>query len=259
MSEHAVNYEEQIKYLTQLQKVDGELRHLVEQRGNLPFLIKKIDEEIVAVTGKKEVAKQRIEDYRKAITGQKEKSTEAEKRKQQYEEKSKKTKSKQELDLVIEEIELQKIEVLLCEKKIKEHLNIIAVEENKIKLLEDEIEQKKVSVTEKRDLLKKIDEENHKNKEVLETKRTTVSKHILIETYSLYEQVAHRYSNAVVNVLDQSCKGCNILIPLQQQVDIEERERIYSCPCCSRILAYVEREPKKVRRRLTKAASSKKV
>lgn len=259
MSEYAINYQEQIKYLTQLQKVDEELRKLIERRGSLPLIIDELKHQTAKLEGKKTTAKQRIEDHQKAITVQQAKVVEAQTRAVQYQKKSKNTTSKQELDLIMEDIELQKIEVLLCEKKIKEHQNTVIVEENKIQLLDKEIEEKKLSITEKEDLLKKIDEENQQQQELLEKKRQTVYKRILIDVYTLYECVISKYQNTVVDIHNQACGGCNLIVPLQLRVEVEEQQKkIHTCPHCNRILAYVKEEQKKkrVRRRATKPSSN---
>ena len=260
MSNPVINYKEQIQYLTELQKIDEEHHHLMEQRGNLPFLIDQLDKEIAGIEEKKAIITQRTEDHNKAIEIQKKRATEAENKAKQYDKEKDKTKSKQELDLIMEDIELQKIEVLLSEKKIKEHHHTIEIEENKIKSLKKEMKEKKLVLTDKKSLLNKIDEESKKKKETLKKRRDNVKKHLLIDIYDLYEKISSRHKNAVINISNQICTGCNLMLTLQKIVDVATYEKIHTCPYCSRILAYVESvtsvPKKKLRRRTPKATSN---
>lgn len=151
-------------------------------------------------------------------------------------------KTNKEYTAMLNEIEGVKADVSLLEDQLLEKLD-------KIDQTKAKIEKEKHTLTEEE---KRFNEEKNKIqlrlKEIddslaqLDAQRKTISAEVDKKILSRYERILEgRDSLAIVKVVDQACKGCNMSVPPQMINLIKMYERIVSCEVCQRIL-YLEGE-----------------
>ncbi len=107
-----------------------------------------------------------------------------------------------------------------------------------------EVEKAKVSEEEKR--LKELRDKNEIEKskaeeelKILMKKRSALTGKIEKDIYKMYVKILKSSGGqAVVQVINEICQGCNLHIPPQQYVEIKSNKEITSCPQCRRILYY---------------------
>lgn len=74
-------------------------------------------------------------------------------------------------------------------------------------------------------------------------KRKELTSRIEKDVYNLYISLLKACNGqAVVEVRDEICNGCNLHIPPQQYVEIKNNKEISACPQCRRILYYKKQE-----------------
>ena len=149
-------------------------------------------------------------------------------------------KTNKEYSTMLQQIQDSKADASVVEDKILqafEQADKIKTETDteKSKIKEDEKffldEKKKVE-----DRIKVIDDRLAQ----LEAQRKQVIPEIDQKIFSQYDRIlANRDGLAIVAVMDNSCKGCNMLVPPQVVNLIKMYERLITCEICNRIL-YVE-------------------
>ncbi len=256
--------EKQIAHLLQLQQIEEKLARLEELRGDLPVLVTKLVDSIEATRRKKKDSENRLEDYKKAIEDKQVEYKACKDKVKTYEKQQKEASNDQEYKLLTKRMELEKLDVLLAQKKVKEYQNVVAKEKIKIDEFEKELNKQEKILAEKKKTLEAIDRANEVKLADLEKKREKTTKGIDVAFYDMYQEIRESIKQEVlVNVVDDACRGCFIIIPPQQQVHVMNREQIIHCENCHRVLAYVkptkkeEEVPKKaVSRRKTQASRS---
>ncbi len=227
--------------LLSLQEVDHLLDNITQTRGTLPEEISSLERKelqaqrhVQESEAKKEAIEEEIADSRSEIKN-------IERLVKRYEEEQMHVRNNREYDTITKEIDLQKLEVQLKEKFIKEAYG--RIEQQKA-----QTEQSKEAVTECQKFLKhkkaelkqlvdKSQEEERKLSEQREGIATSIDAHLL----SRYEHIRKSVRNrlAVVTIKREACGGCFSRIPPQRQISIHEKKEISTCEYCGRIIAGV--------------------
>ena len=59
--------------------------------------------------------------------------------------------------------------------------------------------------------------------------------------YELYEKIRGYKQDAAVDIINNACNGCFIIVPPQRQLEIRLQKRIYTCENCGRILLNIQK------------------
>jgi predicted nucleic acid-binding Zn-ribbon protein len=159
-----------------------------------------------------------------------------------YEKQSDQVKNNREYEAINKEIEMQQLEIKLCEKNIRDANDELG---EKVKVLD--AARKQVAVKEgvlahKKGELDKIIVDTEKE----ETEFLQLSKdaraHIDSRLLYGYDRIRTNYHNglAVVPVERDACGGCFNSIPPQRQSEIRLHKKIIVCENCGRILVDAE-------------------
>ena len=152
MTEKVSAIEQQLKSLFRLQLIDSRLDNLRNIRGELPIEVSDLEDEIVGLETRSENIDSSIEQTKEMIEERKNKIVESNTFLMKYESQQMHVKNNREYVAISKEMDLQKLEVMACEKRIRE-----------LKLeIEQKEDQKKVS----------LEELEEKNKELADTMRT---------------------------------------------------------------------------------------
>lgn len=230
--------EEKLKALYKLQTIDVQLDEFERLKGELPIEVKDLEDEIEGL--KKRISKyeEEIEEKNKQIEQQKIGMKEAEMIRTKYEEQQMNVKNNREYEALAKEIEMQKLDYQLCQKKIKEAEQVIEEKKGLIEDTNKTIESRDNELKEKQVELKKIISETEKEEKALRKKSEEAKSQLEERLQKAYIRIRKNYRNglAVVKVERNACGGCFNEIPPQVQVEISQRKKTLVCENCGRIL-----------------------
>lgn len=234
--------EEKIITLYELQKIDSKIDEINKLKGELPLEVQDLEDEIAGLeTRMANIAAEADE----LTAGVKNNKDEIEKSKAliaKYETQLDNVRNNREFDALTKEIEYQKLEIELYEKKIKEATAEVKVKKKMIEDNEAVIADRKIDLEAKRAELDSIDQETGKELEALQAQSAAAAAKIDDRLLAAYNRIRHNVRNglAVVTVKRDACGGCYNRIPPQRQMDIRTNKKVIVCEYCGRILVSSE-------------------
>jgi predicted nucleic acid-binding Zn-ribbon protein len=229
---------QRLKALYNLQSIDTQLDSIHVLKGELPIEVQDLEDEIHGL----EMRIKRLEDDVKDIEGGIAKHTNTIKESEmlilKYEKQQDNVRNDREYDALTKEIELQKLDIQLANKRIKEAKIQIQNKDLTLQASNSKLENKKKDLELKKEELNKIIKNTEKEEEKLQKKREKAEKKIEARLLKNYNRVRGSSKNglAVVTIERNSCGGCFNKIPLQLQTEIAKRKVIIPCEHCGRIL-----------------------
>ncbi len=227
--------------LIKLQQIDTRLDQLVLQKGDLPAMIERVEEDLNEKQQRVADLKTQIE---KLMHDRKMFEVEIEASKAQlkkYEDQLFQVKTNKEYDAISTEIETKKIEIEDLENKVMQTLEDEEQFEKEIKELEEEIRQLESQLKEYQKELKEIEQQTREEEQQLLKERHVVEQTIEKRFLKRYNRIREAKGGVAVAAVQRgSCGGCFSVIPPQKIVEIRESNRIYTCEHCGRILVWVE-------------------
>ena len=230
--------EEKLQNLYELQRIDTEIDKIKTLRGELPLEVQDLEDEIAGLETRIENLKVELGELDKTASTRKMDIKKAEEAIKKYSEQLDNVRNNREYDALSKEIEFQKLEIELQEKRIREAQKAKA---EKAALMEESKKRyaDKVSDLEaKKGELNDIINETHKDEESLQSKSEELAATIDERLLTAYRRIRANARNglAVVTVDRDACGGCFNKIPPQRQLDIRSRKKIIVCEYCGRIL-----------------------
>jgi len=231
-----------LEALVKLQSIDSKLDELKKLRGDLPDEVQDLEDEMEGYRTRLtrfEAEQKEVEDM---IKKNKEGIKEAEKLVKKYGEQQKNVKNNREFDAITKEVELQELEIQICEKRIKESKEKIEQKKDEITKIEVLIKERNEDLDTKKNELNGILGESQEEEKRLLAEREKAGKKIEEKLLKYYERLRANLSNglAVVRVVRGAAEGCNIIIPPQKIAEIREKKKIVIDEHSGRILADVE-------------------
>jgi uncharacterized protein len=237
----AVNLKEQILKLLQLQEIDTEIYALTREKEAKPAEIKTLEADL-------EEKKKQMSELEKTLLNLHKVRKDSELELASKEESMKKLqtqlyslKTNREYQAMLTEIDGAKADASMIEDKILEVFTQTDkvkadVEKEKMRLKEEEKtfnEQKKNIENRVKEIDDRISQlDAHRRQALID-----IDKKIL----SQYERILNsRDGLAIVEVRDNSCKGCNMHVPAQVINLIKMYQRIVACEVCNRMLCIKE-------------------
>jgi predicted nucleic acid-binding Zn-ribbon protein len=230
--------EQKLKALYSLQTLHTQIDKIRQVRGELPIEVADLENEITGLETRIQKIKAELDELEDAIVTRKNNIKEALAATKKYDAQLSEVKNNREYDALSKEIEVQGLEIQVCEKKIKEYGFEIT---NKTEVYEKAIahlEERKKDLTAKKGELDSITLETEKEEETIQAKVVKAEQHIEDRLLSAYKRLRNNAKNglAVVTIQRDSCAGCFNQIPPQRQLDIRQRKKIIVCEHCGRII-----------------------
>ncbi len=261
--------EEKLNALYSLQKIDAKIDEIHVLKGELPMEVKDLEDEIAGLETRIGKIEEEKNELNEQITNNANAAKDAEALILKYEQQQQNVKNNREYDALSKEIELQKLEIQLCEKKTKDAKEAIEAKEAFLKESQDGIEDKKKELEDKKKELEKIiaetDKEEADLKKKAEKSRESIEERLLVA----YDKIRASYRNglAVAPIERDSCGGCFNKVPPQKQLEIRQAQKINLCDHCGRVLVFdsklaeqeliAEEEKKEAKKAATKARKKK--
>ncbi len=237
---HTKDYsvEEKLASLVALQKIESKLDELHILKGELPMEVADLEDELQGLKNRQLRIEEEVNGITDFIAQKNEAIKEANALVKKYEKQSADVKNNREFEAINKEMEMQQLEVKLCEKHIKDANEEIAEKAIALEKAKKAISNKEAVLGTKKGELEKIisaneKEEKHFNKLAAEAKQN-VEPRLLLS----YEKIRKSYRNglAVVPVERDACGGCFNAIPPQKQSEIKQRKKVMICENCGRIM-----------------------
>ena len=233
-----ISIEEKLRLLFSLQKIDTKIDEIEVLKGELPIEVSDLEDEITGLETRLKNLNETVKDIEKE--GQKftARMTEGETMIKKYTKQLDDVKNNREFDALSKELEMQKLEIQLAEKKGREISDKVAVKNAVIKEAKDKLKAKKSNLDVKKDELKSIIAKTEKEEKALRKNASTAEALIDERLLKAYHRIRNNYRNglALVVIERDSCGGCFNQIPPQIQLEVSQRKKIIACEHCGRIL-----------------------
>lgn len=230
--------EEKLQNLYELQRIDTEIDKIKTLRGELPLEVQDLEDEIAGLETRIENLKVELGELDKTASTRKMDIKKAEEAIKKYSEQLDNVRNNREYDALSKEIEFQKLEIELQEKRIREAQKAKAEKEALMEESKKRYADKVSDLEAKKGELNDIINETHKDEESLQSKSEELAATIDERLLTAYRRIHSNARNglAVVTVDRDACGGCFNKIPPQRQLDIRSRKKIIVCEYCGRIL-----------------------
>jgi hypothetical protein len=230
--------EQKLQALYELQTIHTQIDKIRQVRGDLPMEVADLEDEVAGLETRIQKIKAELDELEDSIVSRKNMIKEAQVATKKYDTQLSDVKNNREYDAINKEIEIQGLEILVSEKKIKEYSFEISNRTEGYEKTLAELGERKKGLEIKKAELDTITAETEKEEAVFlekaEEAKTKTDERLLIA----YERLRNNSKNglAVVTIQRDSCSGCFNQIPPQRQMDIRQRKKVIVCEHCGRIL-----------------------
>lgn len=259
-----MSVEEKLKTLYALQEADSAIDKILQQRGELPVEVEKLENEVADLKAKATQINTDIDDANAKITDSKHKIVECDTAIERYKIQMESVVNSREFDSLSKEVENQDLLKKIAQKEVADTKDEILQKKAELVELKDEIAVRTEDLKAKKEELAHIVEATSKEEKTLRAKRDACAAKIDARTMSAYERIRSSENNhlAVVRVyyganrtddegnvdLDGikkgisdgkvrgACGGCFNTIILQRLLDIYSNKKLVICEHCGRII-----------------------
>tara|TARA_B100001029_G_C15038499_1_gene441863 strand:- start:468 stop:1223 length:756 start_codon:yes stop_codon:yes gene_type:complete len=232
-----VSVSEKIDNLGALQEIDTLIDNIKILRGELPLEVQNLEDEIAGLNTRKKTFEDQISENKENIKNQKKTSEEANELIKKYEKDQMKVRNNREFDAINKELEFQRLEIELADKKIKEFDSSNSEKKKIIDETKTKIKENDIRLEEKKKELDQIIKQTSEEEDKLLKKRSRINKKIEQRLLDAYERIRSNSRNglAVVTVERNACGGCFNRVTPQQVLEVQNRKKIIACEHCGRI------------------------
>ncbi len=233
-----ISVEQRLIALYTLQQIDSQIDKIKIIRGELPLEVQDLEDEIAGLETRVSNFKLEIENLNTEIADRENSKKESETLIKKYEEQQMNVRNNREFDSLTKEIEFQKLEIQLAEKKVRESSFRIENLDTDIEEADGRLKERTVDLEAKKGELTDIVAETEKEEKDLAKKSGDNENFIENRLLTAYKRIRENARNglAVVQVERDACGGCFNKIPPQHQLDIRMHKKIIVCEYCGRIL-----------------------
>lgn len=230
--------EEKLNALYHLQKVHTGIDRIKILRGELPLEVQDLEDEIAGLETRIQNYQDEIKTLDTSVNNKKGEIGNANELIKKYTEQQNNVRNNREFDSLSKEVEFQKLEIELCEKRIREFTTQATEKKLAIESAKKLLDERKGDLNNKKKELEDIIADTQKEEEGFNAKAQEIEHMIEPRLLNAYKRIRNNARNglAVVTVERDACGGCFNKIPPQRQLDIKSRKKIIVCEYCGRIL-----------------------
>ena len=230
--------EERLQSLYELQQTDSQIDKIRTLRGELPLEVQDLEDEIAGLETRISNLKEEEKEIENTRVTKTQEIKESEALIAKYTEQQDNVRNNREYDALSKEIEFQKLEIELSQKRIKEHTAELKIKQEITERSKENLKDKKANLDAKKKELEDIVKDTEDEENTLAVKSDKIAENIDERLISAYKRIRGNARNglAVVTVDRDACGGCFNKIPPQRQMDIRLRKKIIVCEYCGRVL-----------------------
>ncbi|WP_301707879.1 zinc ribbon domain-containing protein [uncultured Duncaniella sp.] len=237
--DQANSVEHRLRSLYELQTILSEIDRIRTIRGELPEEVRDLEDVIAGLHTRIDKYNHEIEDLRSQSAQEQNKIKVAEEQIATYKTQLDNVRNNREFDLLSKEIEYQTLEIQLSEKRIGQYSREIEAKTAEIASAEENLTDRNIILSDKRQQLEEIISETKKDEEVLRAKAKDLeAPKIDARTLTAFKRIRKNARNGlgVVYIQRNACGGCFNRIPPQKQMEIKMHKKIIVCEYCGRIM-----------------------
>lgn len=233
-----MSVEQKLQALYELQTTLTAIDEKRALRGELPLEVQDLEDEIAGFDTRIEKIDTEIKEFQSAITMKKGEVQEAQANLERYNNQLNEVRNNREYDSLSKQIDYERLEVELCNKKIKEATDQVAYRTNDLEIAKTEREERQKDLDEKKSELEDILAETREEETMLKERAKDLEVKIEPRLLSSFKRIRKSARNGlgIVYVQRDACGGCFNKIPPQRQLDIKMHKKIIVCEYCGRIL-----------------------
>lgn len=233
-----MSVEQKLQALYELQTTLTAIDEKRALRGELPLEVQDLEDEIAGLDTRIEKIDTEIKEFQSAITMKKGEVQEAQANLERYNNQLNEVRNNREYDSLSKQIDYERLEVELCNKKIKEATDQVAYRTNDLEIAKTEREERQKDLDEKKSELEDILAETREEETMLKERAKDLEVKIEPRLLSSFKRIRKSARNGlgIVYVQRDACGGCFNKIPPQCQLDIKMHKKIIVCEYCGRIL-----------------------
>ena len=233
-----MSVEQKLQALYELQTTLTAIDEKRALRGELPLEVQDLEDEIAGLDTRIEKIDTEIKEFQSAITMKKGEVQEAQANLERYNNQLNEVRNNREYDSLSKQIDYERLEVELCNKKIKEATDQVADSTNDLEIAKTEREERQKDLDEKKSELEDILAETREEETMLKERAKDLEVKIEPRLLSSFKRIRKSARNGlgIVYVQRDACGGCFNKIPPQRQLDIKMHKKIIVCEYCGRIL-----------------------
>ena len=230
--------EQKLKSLYNLQLIDSKIDKIHNVRGELPMEVNDLEDEIAGLQTRIEKLKAEASELKGSIEDRKLSIKNSSALIVKYETQQTNVKNNREYLALSKEVEMQKLEIMASEKKIKDFQFQIEDRKGQLEATQGQLEERKKDLEHKKGELGNITKETQKEEDYLLERREVAAEFIDERLRTAYFRIRDNVKNrlGVVSIDRDACAGCFSKIPPQRQMDIRQRKKIIVCENCGRII-----------------------
>ena len=233
-----MSVEQKLQALYELQTTLTAIDEKRALRGELPLEVQDLEDKIAGLDTRIEKIDTEIKEFQSAITMKKGEVQEAQANLERYNNQLNEVRNNREYDSLSKQIDYERLEVELCNKKIKEATDQVAYRTNDLEIAKTEREERQKDLDEKKSELEDILAETREEETMLKERAKDLEVKIEPRLLSSFKRIRKSARNGlgIVYVQRDACGGCFNKIPPQRQLDIKMHKKIIVCEYCGRIL-----------------------
>lgn len=233
-----MSVEQKLQALYELQTTLTAIDEKRALRGELPLEVQDLEDEIAGLDTRIEKIDTEIKEFQSAITMKKGEVQEAQANLERYNNQLNEVRNNREYDSLSKQIDYERLEVELCNKKNKEATDQVAYRTNDLEIAKTEREERQKDLDEKKSELEDILAETREEETMLKERAKDLEVKIEPRLLSSFKRIRKSARNGlgIVYVQRDACGGCFNKIPPQRQLDIKMHKKIIVCEYCGRIL-----------------------
>lgn len=233
-----MSVEQKLQALYELQTTLTAIDEKRALRGELPLEVQDLEDEIAGLDTRIEKIDTEIKEFQSAITMKKGEVQEAQANLERYNNQLNEVRNNREYDSLSKQIDYERLEVELCNKKIKEATDQVSYRTNDLEIAKTEREERQKDLDEKKSELEDILAETREEETMLKERAKDLEVKIEPRLLSSFKRIRKSARNGlgIVYVQRDACGGCFNKIPPQRQLDIKMHKKIIVCEYCGRIL-----------------------
>lgn len=233
-----MSVEQKLQALYELQTTLTAIDEKRALRGELPLEVQDLEDEIAGLDTRIEKIDTEIKEFQSAITMKKGEVQEAQANLERYNNQLNEVRNNREYDSLSKQIDYERLEVELCNKKIKEATDQVAYRTNDLEIAKTEREERQKDLDEKKSELEDILAETREEETMLKERAKDLEVKIEPRLLCSFKRIRKSARNGlgIVYVQRDACGGCFNKIPPQRQLDIRMRKKIIVCEYCGRIM-----------------------
>lgn len=230
-----------LKILYQLQQIDNQLDELEELRGDLPNMVRDLEEKINGLVEDIDIKEKEQKDSLKTRADNEDEIEKLKENQKKFKAQLYQVRNNKEYDALTKEIDHTEEQINKLESENNSLADRSKVLTQEIEEITPRVDELKKELKEKEADLKEIIKANEREESKLLQERKKIESEVKKNDISSYTRIRKAKKGlAVATIKRSACSGCHNIVPSQRQLEIRRNNKLFYCEYCGRILVSSE-------------------